>query len=66
MDDNWRRVYRSLIFMDSWLSYTLGYNSEATPQDIQVCTNPAITTMCLTANRLLALRGAWFKTQWTR
>ncbi|KAH6621755.1 hypothetical protein C7974DRAFT_210390 [Boeremia exigua] len=40
MDDNWRRVYRSLIFMDSWLSYTLGYNSEATPQDIQIaCTS---------------------------
>lgn len=37
MDDNWRKIYRSLIFMDSWLSYTLGYSAEATPQDIQVC-----------------------------
>lgn len=36
MDENWRKIYRSLIFMDSWLSYTLGYSSEATPQDIQV------------------------------
>ena len=26
--------------MDSWLSYTLGYNSETTPQDVSVCVSP--------------------------
>ncbi|KAF2020225.1 hypothetical protein BU24DRAFT_135558 [Aaosphaeria arxii CBS 175.79] len=37
--DNWRRVFRSLIFMDCWLSYTLGYTSEVTQEDIAVaCT----------------------------
>jgi hypothetical protein len=40
MDENWRKIYRSLIFMDSWLSYTLGYNAEATPSDIQVRVSP--------------------------
>lgn len=40
MDENWRKIYRSLIFMDSWLSYTLGYSSEATPQDITVRVSP--------------------------
>lgn len=33
----WQRLFRSLIFMDCWLSYTLGYTSEVTPQDITVC-----------------------------
>lgn len=40
MDENWRRVFRSLIFMDSWLSYTLGYSAEATPQDVLVRVSP--------------------------
>ncbi|KAF9697665.1 hypothetical protein EKO04_004009 [Ascochyta lentis] len=40
MDENWRKIYRSLIFMDSWLSYTLGYSSEATSQDISVACTP--------------------------
>ena len=31
-----RRLFRSLVFMDCWLSYTLGYTSEVTPQDIEV------------------------------
>lgn len=35
-DDNWRRLFRSLIFMDCWLSYTLGYPSEVTSQDVAV------------------------------
>ncbi|KAF2439468.1 hypothetical protein P171DRAFT_123151 [Karstenula rhodostoma CBS 690.94] len=35
-DANWRRLFRSLIFMDCWLSYTLGYTSEATSQDVAV------------------------------
>lgn len=35
-DSNWRRLFRSIIFMDCWLSYTLGYSSEVTPQDITV------------------------------
>ncbi|KAF1972615.1 hypothetical protein BU23DRAFT_580742 [Bimuria novae-zelandiae CBS 107.79] len=35
-DTNWRRLYRSLIFMDCWLSYTLGYPSEITPRDIAI------------------------------
>ncbi|KAF2998271.1 hypothetical protein E8E13_006740 [Curvularia kusanoi] len=34
LEGHWRKIYRSLIFMDSWLSYTLGYSSEATPQDV--------------------------------
>ncbi|KAH5132671.1 hypothetical protein HBI73_084470 [Parastagonospora nodorum] len=33
--ENWRKVYRSLIFMDCWLSYTLGYSPEATSSDVQ-------------------------------
>ncbi|KAF9728747.1 hmg box protein [Paraphaeosphaeria minitans] len=33
-DANWRRLFRSLIFMDCWLSYTLGYASEVTSQDV--------------------------------
>lgn len=40
MDENWRKIFRSLIFMDSWLAYTLGYNTEATPNDIQVRVGP--------------------------
>jgi hypothetical protein len=37
MDDEGRRkIFRSLTFMDSWLSYTLGYESEVTLSDIQV------------------------------
>ncbi|KAF1838467.1 hypothetical protein BDW02DRAFT_594716 [Decorospora gaudefroyi] len=35
-DDGWRKIYRSLIFMDSWLSYTLGYTSEVTASDTQI------------------------------
>jgi hypothetical protein len=34
-DENWMKIYRSLIFMDGWLSYTLGYNSEVTPSDVK-------------------------------
>ncbi|USP78958.1 hypothetical protein yc1106_06232 [Curvularia clavata] len=34
-DVGWRKIFRSLIFMDSWLSYTLGYPSEVTASDIQ-------------------------------
>ncbi|KAJ4337110.1 hypothetical protein N0V87_004963 [Didymella glomerata] len=40
VDEAWRKIYRSLIFMDSWLSYTLGYTSEATPQDVQIACTP--------------------------
>jgi hypothetical protein len=36
LDENWRKVFRSLVFMDSWLSYTLGYPSEVTANDTQV------------------------------
>ncbi|KAE8847429.1 hypothetical protein HRS9122_04336 [Pyrenophora teres f. teres] len=34
--ENWRKVYRTLVFMDSWLSYTLGYPTEVTASDIQI------------------------------
>ncbi|KAF2634026.1 hypothetical protein P280DRAFT_464278 [Massarina eburnea CBS 473.64] len=34
--ESWRRVFRSLIFMDCWLSYTLGYTSEITSGDISI------------------------------
>jgi hypothetical protein len=36
VDENWTKIFRSLIFMDNWLSYTLGYNSEVTPNDVKV------------------------------
>jgi hypothetical protein len=53
-DENWRKIYRSLIFMDCWLSYTLGYSSEVTPSDImasQACSHaPSRTDI----DRLLA------------
>lgn len=51
--------------MDSWLSYTLGYSSEATPQDIQVRVSPGNDYHALTRNRLLALLGAWLQTRLT-
>ncbi|KAH9875665.1 hypothetical protein IAQ61_003129 [Plenodomus lingam] len=38
--DGWRRVYRSLIFMDCWLSYTLGYTSDVLPMDVQIACSP--------------------------
>jgi hypothetical protein len=34
-DENCIKIYRSLIFMDGWLSYTLGYSSEVTPTDVK-------------------------------
>lgn len=36
VQENWTKLFRSLIFMDSWLAYTLGYVSEVTPSDVQV------------------------------
>lgn len=39
-DEGWRKVLRSLIFMDCWLSYTLGYTSEVTPNDVQIACTP--------------------------
>jgi len=36
VDESWRKIFRSLIFMDSWLSYTLGYTSEVIPADVKV------------------------------
>ncbi|KAF1951514.1 hypothetical protein CC80DRAFT_553167 [Byssothecium circinans] len=36
MNDSWRRIFRSLIFMDCWLAYTLGYTSEVTSSDIAI------------------------------
>ena len=33
----WRRIFRSLIFVDCCLSYTLGYTSDITANDISVC-----------------------------
>ncbi|KAL6705020.1 hypothetical protein ACN47E_007423 [Coniothyrium glycines] len=35
ISEHWRKLFRSLIFMDSWLSYTLGYASEVAPSDIR-------------------------------
>lgn len=32
----WRRIFRSLVFMDCWLSYTLGYTSDVTANDVAV------------------------------
>ncbi|KAF2848396.1 hypothetical protein T440DRAFT_401498 [Plenodomus tracheiphilus IPT5] len=39
-DEGWRKIFRSLIFMDCWLSYTLGYTSEVTPSDVQFACSP--------------------------
>lgn len=36
VNENWKKLFRSLVFMDSWLAYTLGYASEVKPSDIQV------------------------------
>ncbi|CAI6342558.1 unnamed protein product [Periconia digitata] len=38
--ESWRKVFRSLIFMDCWLSYTLGYTAEVTPLDIAIACAP--------------------------
>ncbi|PVH97242.1 hypothetical protein DM02DRAFT_685570 [Periconia macrospinosa] len=39
--ESWRKVFRSLIFMDCWLSYTLGYSAEVTPIDIAIACAPS-------------------------
>ncbi|KAF2030255.1 hypothetical protein EK21DRAFT_112174 [Setomelanomma holmii] len=47
-DKNWCKVFRSLIFMDCWLSYTLGYTSEVTDSDVQlasITSQPATMTI---------------------
>jgi hypothetical protein len=44
--ENWRKVYRSLIFMDCWLSYTLGYSPEATSSDVQVWSITSHAKLC--------------------
>lgn len=51
--ENWRKVYRSLIFMDCWLSYTLGYSPEATSSDHQVCSIISHVIECSNDVRLL-------------
>ncbi|KAF2707964.1 hypothetical protein K504DRAFT_383608 [Pleomassaria siparia CBS 279.74] len=39
--ESWRQIFRSLVFMDCWLSYTLGYTADVTANDISiVCTLP--------------------------
>lgn len=45
VDENWKKLFRSLVFMDSWLAYTLGYAPEVTPRDVQVCLNPNNKTL---------------------
>jgi hypothetical protein len=44
-NENWRRIFRSLIFMDCWLSYTLGYASEVTTDDIAVSPTASISEL---------------------
>jgi hypothetical protein len=34
--ESWQKIFRSLVFMDCWLSYTLGYMSEVKSEDIAV------------------------------
>ncbi|KAH7383778.1 hypothetical protein BKA66DRAFT_511872 [Pyrenochaeta sp. MPI-SDFR-AT-0127] len=41
-NDNWRKIFRSTIFMDCWLSYTLGYTSEVTSNDVQIACSPIL------------------------
>ncbi|KAF2196467.1 hypothetical protein GQ43DRAFT_383250 [Delitschia confertaspora ATCC 74209] len=38
--EGWRKVYRSLVFMDCWLSYTLGYISDVSARDIAYACAP--------------------------
>jgi hypothetical protein len=40
--DSWRKVYRTLVFIECWLCYTLGYNSE----HIQVHVQYALEREC--------------------
>lgn len=46
-DEGSRKIFRSLIFMDCWLSYTLGYTSEVTPTDVQIACSgrPEVVTI---------------------
>jgi hypothetical protein len=53
-DENWRKIYKSLIFMDSWLSYTLGYSSEVTPADVEVQVHTGYVLTVTNMSRLLA------------
>jgi hypothetical protein len=53
-DANWRKIYRSLIFMDCWLSYTLGYSSEVTPSDIKARQALSYALSCTDMDRSLA------------
>jgi hypothetical protein len=57
-DENWRKIFRSLIFMDSWLSYTLGYSSEVTPNDVEVCVRTDCVLALTNMSRLLARHTA--------
>jgi hypothetical protein len=50
------KIYRSLIFMDGWLSYTLGYNSEATPSDVKVSLTLSYAANYTDVGRPLAVR----------
>ncbi|KAJ4373034.1 hypothetical protein N0V83_003325 [Neocucurbitaria cava] len=54
-NDNRKKILRSLIFMDCWLSYTLGYTSEATPSDILVATS-LDSRDCLSVDQLIHMQ----------
>jgi len=47
VDESAKKIFRSLIFMDCWLSYTLGYTSEVTLADVQVADSvrPVVVTI---------------------
>ncbi|KAG9185114.1 hypothetical protein G6011_07658 [Alternaria panax] len=54
-NENCKKIFRSLIFMDSWLSYTLGYPSEVTANDIQVtCVTSKINLVAAEVAKTLA------------
>lgn len=38
--ETWKKLFRSLIFMDSWLSFTLGYSTEVREEDIALACGP--------------------------
>lgn len=58
VEENWMKIYRSLIFMDNWLSYTLGYSSEVTDVDRKVCPAPLPVDFILSViGRLLAVQS---------
>ncbi|KAL5121410.1 hypothetical protein ACEQ8H_000481 [Pleosporales sp. CAS-2024a] len=52
-NENWRKITRSLVFMDCWLSYTLGYTSEASSSDIKQAASSTAFLQVMTTDELI-------------